>query len=146
MECRTAQLLLQIVAPRTGELDKSEALALEEHLAGCSACAESAGVESAFDESVAGWMLQVPVPPDLQARLHSKVALEGRRIVYHAWFRRARQFSAAAAILLTAWLGFAYWKYSTRPIIDVPQLNDEVVVFLRQPPAAMEAWFTTQCG
>ena len=146
MECRTAQLLLQVVAPRTGELDPVETEALEKHLAGCPACAEAAGNELTFNESIGRVMRDVPVPFELHSRLISKLAFERSQLVRRVWFRRARQFSAAAAILLSVWLGFAYWKHSTRPVADIALLADEAVDFLRQPWEVLEKRFATECG
>jgi hypothetical protein len=109
MDCKTARLLLDFDRPGASELERADAAALEDHLAGCSQCDAWALAERPFDAALGQAMRQVEVPDGLRAQLLARLEAE-RGAWYRRWYGHGfRALAAAAALLLLVW-GWWYWR------------------------------------
>jgi anti-sigma factor (TIGR02949 family) len=125
MDCKTARLILELGAPSSGELDRSESDALERHLADCPECSIAAGIERQVDKSLGQAIQNVAVPADLRERLLAHLDRE-RSVLYRRWaFRRVREAAAVAAMLLMVSLGYTYWQARHRTVIDTEVIVSE---------------------
>ena len=100
MDCDTARDLLPFRRP--AELPAGDLAALDQHLAGCAACALVARRQAEFDGAVSAAMRAVPVPPGLRDRLLA--AAFARRAAAARW-KGAKVVGLAAALLLTFGVG-----------------------------------------
>jgi hypothetical protein len=135
MDCRTARLLLEFSVPHAAELDQDEAELLENHLHDCPECAQVARFEHEAEKHLAQAMQDVAEPAGLRNRILGRANAERRK-----WYRRQlRNLAAAAAVLLIAGLGLGFWRYQSRPAVDVSQLAFD---FANLPASAegMEQW------
>lgn len=120
MDCKNARLLLEFARPVSGELDASEAEALQKHLTQCPDCTAVAQSAHRFDEVVGKAMTAVAIPDGLRTRLLAK--LDKQR---DHWYRRylvRRVLPVAAAVLLLV-VGGIYWTQSRRAAIDPEEVS-----------------------
>jgi hypothetical protein len=131
MECKNARLLLDFACPHTDELTAEDARALEEHLAGCSHCAEVAQGQRRFDHHLGLAMRHVEVPDGLRDKILARVPpgrAASRRWLLHA----GRGVAAAAVLLLLIWGGWQ-WGSARRPAPEVSVIFDHVNHDLARP-------------
>ncbi len=146
MDCRTARLVIAIAGLRTAELDGQDREVLDDHLRECRDCARLAETEGRADRCLGQAMAGVPEPPGLKARLHERLHAE-RTSWYRRWFlRRARDVAAAAAMLALVWLGYSYWVYYHRPVVDVANVVAEANDLRGQSSEQIERWFRQEYG
>src|SRR4051812_32941707 len=93
MDCNHARRLLDFARPGVSELDAADLIALETHLAECSACATAYRAERRSDERLAAAMQAVPISGTGSSRLMAKLAAARR-----AWWH-TRVLSVAALLL-----------------------------------------------
>ncbi len=120
MDCKTARLLLDYSRPHPAELDAAETAALEEHLAACEPCDQTAHAERRADEAVGKAMRQIDVPDQLRARILSRLK-EERGAARRRWVVYGLRGAIAAAAVLLLALGLWHW-YGTRPAFPAEQL------------------------
>jgi anti-sigma factor RsiW len=103
MNCETAHPL--IAAYVDGELDLVNSLAVEEHMAGCPACARRREGQRELHAALAGQAgdLYYQAPAHLKRRVRSSIPSKPRRLSLAGWM-----VPAFAAILLV--LGFLYFR------------------------------------
>src|ERR1700722_9937679 len=127
MECNTVRLLLEFARPGAGELEPTEADALEAHLADCHECAALAQTVRQFDHEVGKAMRHVEVPDRLAAHLHARLDADNAERHRQRMFRAMSGILAAAVILVLLGVGYSYWRHRTRPDVD----GDQVLTDLR---------------
>jgi hypothetical protein len=112
MDCNHARRLLDFARPGVSELDAADLIALETHLAECSACATAYRAERRSDERLAAAMQAVPISGTGSSRLMAKLAAARR-----AWWH-TRVLSVAALLLgLTLAADIAFSTFG-RPTLD----------------------------
>jgi hypothetical protein len=138
MDCKTARMLIDFARPRCRELDQQETDALDTHLRDCHECAHATRAEHAADERISRALKDVPVPVGMRERIIHRLQSARR-----PWYRRTTgRYAAAAAVLLIAVLGFAYWAGTYRPAFDVPAWADRrPAVGEESTPELVEQWF-----
>ena len=115
MECNLSRTL---IALGNNELAPEDAVALEQHLAGCNGCAQAAQKLRQFDARIGEAMRTVDVPPGLHDSL-LKTAFAARGATLR---RRAYQTAMLAASLFIA-IGLIYGGYwRSRPELDTNAL------------------------
>ena len=121
MNCRDAQFFLRFCrpgSPRAGELAPDDAASLDQHFAGCAACAADARSISAFDAALGTAMRAVEFPSDLRAKLIASTSAQRGMVLR----RRTYQFaSLAASIMLTIGLATGIFT-ANRPHPDTYEL------------------------
>lgn len=121
MNCRDAQFFLRFRrpgSPGAGEFAPEDAAALDQHLAGCPACAADARSVSTFDAALGTAMRAVDVPVGLRARLIASTSAERGTVLR----RRAYRYTALAASVLLA-VGLAAGIFTAnRPHPDTYEL------------------------
>lgn len=139
MDCRTAQILMELFRPGTAELEPSEAEALDRHLADCPACAQNAGHERQSDDQLKTAMRNVSIPAGLPGRLSARldamqVAEKRRRLR-----RIAGSLAAAAAVLLAVFLGMD-WQRKHPPAVDLDDLRSCFNAEVANPSEGVQKW------
>jgi hypothetical protein len=112
MECNHARRLLEFSRPGISELDATDLIALETHLAECSACGPAYEAERRGDECLAMAMQAVPIAENGSSRLMAKLAAARR-----AWWRIRVLFVAALGVGITLLTSVAFNTFG-RPTID----------------------------
>jgi anti-sigma factor RsiW len=107
--CQDKELLLHALAD--GELDAGNALALEAHVAGCTACAQALEAIRAVKASLASPGLRYAAPPSLRARIEQALAAEAavdrqprRRIGAETWVMSGAIGALAASLAALAFI------------------------------------------
>lgn len=129
MDCRTAQILIELVRP--AEVDASEGAALESHLAGCPLCAERARTVYGVDALLGVAMRDVPIPEGLRNRLLDGLALDMRTSQRGRWLRQLGNLAAAAALLLAVSLAWIHRGGPAR--IDTEHASEVVALEIANP-------------
>jgi anti-sigma factor RsiW len=108
MNCETAHPL--IAAYVDGELDLVNSLAVEEHMAGCPACARMREGQRELHAALTnkGGDLYYQAPADLKRRVRASIASKQRKPWSIGWLSSARWVPALAVVLLVA--GFWYLR------------------------------------
>ncbi|MFM8270987.1 MAG: hypothetical protein ACKODX_01435 [Gemmata sp.] len=141
MECRDAQFYMRM--RRHGgadELGPDVTAPLEQHLAGCEACAAEAHDLESFDRALGAAMVAAPVPAGLRAKLIGHVA---RRQGTALRRRALRGAVALAASVLFA--GLAVGVFSrTRPSADADRIVELADEQLEKPAQSTQSWLAAQ--
>ena len=121
MNCRDALFFLRFRrpgVPGAGELAPDDAAALDQHIAGCPACAAEAKASAAFDAALGSAMRAVEIPAGLRDRLFVSASVQrGTKLR-----RRTYQLAALAASLFLV-VGLAAGIFTaTRPEPDTFEL------------------------
>ncbi len=141
MECNAVRLLLAFRRPGgPSELAPEDLAAIDQHLAGCPACAAIVAQSARFDAAVASTMRTVSVPVHLKARvLTATLAQQG------ALWRQAatKGFAAAVAALVVFTIaGGVYWL--NRPPFPTEGVADQFSQEMESPEPAVKTWLTEQ--
>ncbi len=136
MDCKTARLLLEYARPRSGEIDQTEAAALDEHLAACESCDQLVRAERRADEAVRKAMDRVDVPDQLHNRILARLKQERGHLRRRWVVYGIRAGIAAAAVLLLA-LGLWRW-FQVRTAFPAEQLGTRAADWVIGPPDVQE--------
>lgn len=141
MDCDTARDLLAFRRPGgPAELAPTDAAALDQHLADCPACAETAARRTAFDAAVAAAMKAVPVPADLRAAV-----IERTTAAHARQFRRkvATWAAAVAAVVVAGVLAYGV-RRATQPVFDAEGFAWQQDQAADAPDRAVAEWLRQQ--
>jgi hypothetical protein len=109
MDCKTAQLLLELAHPRRTELDEGEADLLEAHLAECGDCRLQAEEELRLDSHLGTAVRAVTVPAGLREKLLFRMQAERSARLRQKRLRLAGWVAAAATVLVALTVGWLSW-------------------------------------
>lgn len=118
MECKHAQLLIQIVRPGSIDIESVDRVELESHLATCPACEELARTEGKIHDQISKAMLQVDVPDRLRSRLLLRLSIDRKNWYKKHLGRAAIALSGLAALALLGW-GVWFWQFGRPAEIDL---------------------------
>ena len=134
MECSHARLLLHFSGPGPSEIAADETQSLHVHLEQCRECRGLAQREQLTDAAFGPAMRNVPAAPDLSERIIKRLQRQ-RRPNPWPWV------AGAAALLITAGLGLAWYYQPVKPF-----LNTTFIEAWRSPTRAESVveWFAGQ--
>ncbi len=136
MECNLSRTL---IALGKNELAPEDSVALSQHLAGCSTCAQAANKLQQFDARIGEAMRAVPVPTGLHESL-LKTAFAARGAILR---RRVYQTAMLAASLIIA-IGLIYGGYwRSRPELDTNALAVRTELEQERREQAAREWLAT---
>ncbi len=147
MDCKTARLLLDFHRPHPAELPPDDHDALEAHLAGCPDCDAAARADRQLDAVLGPAVRNVPVPDGLRDRIRARLGAErgDRHTRWVGW--AVRVSAAAAALLLAAWLAWAWLRPHHVENFDVVALREGVALKHHHPsPEKVNEWFEQEHG
>lgn len=134
MDCQDVRLLLAFQR-RAEAVEAAERQALRRHLETCPDCAAFVQSEEATDRALGAALRDVPVPPELQARLLERLA-DARK---PRWRWVAASAAAAAVLLLT--LGLVGYSFLRPRPVDLDAFAYAVDGQARNAPEQVEQWF-----
>lgn len=140
MDCRDAQFYLRMRRHAADELGPDVSAPLNDHLAGCPACAADARALESFDRALASAMVRVPVPSGLRDRLVAHVASKQGTLLRQRAYKAAGLVTAA---LLLIGIGVGIFS-NTRPKLDADELvriNGEQYA---DPEGSTQKWLAAQ--
>lgn len=140
MECRDAQFYLRLRRHAADELGSDVTASLNDHLAGCEACAAEARNTASFDRLMAAAMQAVPVPSGLRDRLVTQGAKQQGAAFRQKAYRGGALVGAALVVIA---LGLSLIS-STRPKVETDTLVQVADEQLNNPEASTRKWLAEQ--
>jgi hypothetical protein len=123
MDCNTARMLLEFVAPgKARELDDAESVALDAHLGACPDCNAQARGQRLFDEEVGKAMRRVDVPDRLRDLLHKRLKGDNADRPRRRLGKFLRRAAIAASIVAMVGVGLVYWWQQNLPAVNHEQI------------------------
>jgi mycothiol system anti-sigma-R factor len=145
MTCEELESFLYVYLD--GELEPSEKVELERHLARCPPCAQKAHLECAFRDNLhkkakeIGGGASIRAPETLRRSVQSQIRHEQQRAILRSWFRAG----AAAAVIAAAGGAYVYFRPGGRGVYieDAALRHAKFLPFevQRDAPEPLEAWF-----
>ena len=122
MDCNEAQVMM--VDDVRGRLSSEERARLQEHVAGCEACAHESRADAALTDALTHRLPQYKAPPSLLRRLQPpSTATRTDRSRRTAWWSTLAAAAAALALSLSGWMVYK----NTPPPADGEVLTREAI-------------------